>query len=104
VERPDLHHIQGRDAAPHLYFADENLVWLVRLPCHDYAHNSANIPGAETQDDTERSVVQTPSGGKILAVQEGSGSFGEGKSGRTIYRSVPRSDASILERKKKASY
>lgn len=33
----DLHHIVGREAAPDLYFADENLVWLTR-ECHETAH------------------------------------------------------------------
>lgn len=33
----DLHHIKGRDAAPELYFARDNLVWLTRR-CHEKAH------------------------------------------------------------------
>lgn len=34
----DLHHIQGRDARPSLYFEESNLVWLTRS-CHNDAHN-----------------------------------------------------------------
>lgn len=38
IPSPDLHHIEGRDKAPGLYFDEENLVWLIR-GCHDDAHN-----------------------------------------------------------------
>lgn len=31
---PDLHHIIGRDDAPHLYFEESNLLWLTR-ECHE---------------------------------------------------------------------
>lgn len=34
----DLHHIQGRDARPDLYYEESNLVWLTRS-CHERAHN-----------------------------------------------------------------
>ncbi len=34
----DLHHIQGRNARPDLYFEESNLVWLTR-ECHNDAHN-----------------------------------------------------------------
>ena len=34
----DLHHIQGRDARPDLYYEESNLVWLTRK-CHNDAHN-----------------------------------------------------------------
>lgn len=38
IPSPDLHHIEGRDKRPDLYFDEENLVWLIR-GCHDAAHN-----------------------------------------------------------------
>lgn len=34
----DLHHIQGRDARPDLYYEESNLVWLTRK-CHERVHN-----------------------------------------------------------------
>lgn len=35
--RPDLHHLESRDAAPALYFHKPNLIWLSR-PCHSKLH------------------------------------------------------------------
>lgn len=47
---PDLHHVEGRDAAPNSYFFDKKLVWLVR-ECHDEAHNPRQCTESEEPQD-----------------------------------------------------
>lgn len=38
IESPDLHHIEGRDKRPDLYYDKSNLVWLTRKQ-HQKVHN-----------------------------------------------------------------
>lgn len=50
-EEPDLHHIEGREARPDLYFAKENLVWLNRNH-HEGVHNGTkDIHGNSIDND-----------------------------------------------------
>lgn len=67
VASPDLHHTEGRDGE--LLLDRSKMVWLVRTPCHDYAHNPAHIPSTEAKNDSARQVGEAASGLAILPVQ-----------------------------------
>lgn len=98
---PDLHHVEGREARPDLYFSNGNLVWLVR-GCHDKAHNrNTNKPSPKASHDTARQVGATPQRDALLAVQGSTSSFGARPTGRTLYSSVQHRNAGVLERETK---
>lgn len=100
---PDLHHVEGREARPDLYFSDGNLVWLVRS-CHDEAHDrNTNKSSSQASHDTARQVGAAPQRDALLAVQGSTSSFGARPTGRTVYSSVQSRNASVLEREKEGS-
>lgn len=107
VTSPDLHHTEGRDGE--LLLDRSKMVWLVRTPCHDYAHNPAHIPDVETQDDSTGSLDQqrernwAPSGNSILPMARRSPRFGEGPTRREIRRNISSTDAAFLERTAKGT-
>lgn len=93
----DLHHIEGREAAPSLYFAESNLVWLTR-DCHNAAHGRNTIStSSEASHDQKRQVEETATSSKVLRVQGQSTSVGAGRPGPQVRHSVSHTDAEIVE-------
>lgn len=113
-ESPDLHHIEGREARPDLYFADSNLVWLLR-GCHDAAH-SQNTSGSvsEAEDDSLGQMEERPrphrpeeaetASSRSLSPVQGRPSERDYRHvGRTVFSSVQRRNAEVVVRQKEGS-
>lgn len=99
---PDLHHIFGREDRPDLYFAEPNLVWLIRA-CHDKAHDFYTAKSStKAQDDAQRQVEATPQRDALLGVQGPAEPVGARQPRRTVYSSVQSRHAPILERNTEA--
>lgn len=98
VPSPDLHHLEGREARPDLYFANHNLVWLVRK-CHDKVHDrNTSSTNTETSHDQKRQVEETPRRTKVFPVQRRSSKADQRNARAEIYSDIPSRYAAILER------
>lgn len=104
----DLHHIIGREERPDLYFQEENLVWLTR-DCHERAHQNAKSNHSNTRStrpqatyDPIRRVERPTRSIMVLPVQRRAEEPRTRRSGRTIYSSVSRRYAPVVEREKEA--
>lgn len=103
IPTPDLHHTEGRDGA--LLLDRSKMVWLTR-DCHKKAeklrsasHNS-DKPVPEAPYDAERHLEETSSSPSVFPVQGRTQTFSKGDARRTVYSSVQRRHAPIVERKK----